>query len=133
MSQTKITFEKENITFDIAGHSLATTFIQNLDLTNADSIYLFNPASSPFQSNDVLSERANDPRYQYFINPSDLVSDALFENMNEESINNAYVSDFKFSPLTAHGLTQWYPDEENIEMDWPEEEIKISKGSTEKE
>ena len=127
LNQLIQTFEKENITYDIAGHSLATTFIQNLDLDNADSIYLFNPASSPLQSTDTLTERANDPKFQYFINPSDLVSDAIFQKMSKESINNAYVGDFKFSPLTAHGLAQWIPNEDKIST---ENDTKKSEGET---
>lgn len=125
LNQLIQTFEKENITFDIAGHSLATTFIQNLDLDNADSIYLFNPASSPLQSTSTLTERANDPQYQYFINPSDLVSDALFQKMEKQGVDNSYIGEFKFSPLAAHSLSQWIPNEDEIEtsMDGDADEI----------
>ena len=80
-----------------------------MDLSNADSIYLFNPASSPFQNKDTLANRANDDRYTYFINPSDMVSDGLFQQMDWGKVNNSYIGEFNFSPLTAHSMDQWYP------------------------
>ena len=112
---------KEHKTYDIAAHSLSTEFVQNLDLSNADSIYLYNPASSPLQSTKVLEDRANDPRFTYFINPSDLVSDGLFQQMSQEAVGNSYIGTFNFSPLTAHGLHQWSPDEDNISLVYEEE------------
>ena len=117
-------FTKAGIEYDIAGHSLATEFIQNLDLSNADSIYLFNAASSPLQSSQVLNERANDDKYTYFLNPSDLVSDGIFHQMNNNTLANSYIGKYNFSPLSAHSLSQWYDENTQIEYDLtPEQQV----------
>ena len=57
---------------------------------------------------EYLNKIANDPSYTYFVNPSDVVSQALFQNMNEETINNNYVAPYMYSELAAHSLSQWY-------------------------
>ena len=108
--------------FDIAGHSLGTQFIQSSEkLENADEIYLFNPASSPCQDTELLENRANDDRYTYFVNPSDLVSDGLFQQMSSEKMNSDYVGHAKLSPLAAHTLEQWYGDLPDEDENEPEE------------
>jgi len=108
LNQLLSAFEAKGIKFDIAGHSLATEFITNTHLQNADEIMLFNPASSPLQSTDELTQRANDERFTYFLNPSDLVSSGLYYQMTNETANNNHIGHYNFSPIAAHSLDQWY-------------------------
>jgi len=106
---------------DIGGHSLATQYIVNLPLDvqeHIDDVYLWNPASSPFQDTSYLIEQANHEHYTYFMNPSDVVSNGLWQQMSHETVNNqAYISGYRWSPLAAHSMDQWSPDltEENEE------------------
>ena len=62
--------DEHNISFDVAGHSLGTEFIMNglQKDEHVDKIMLFNPASSGLQDSKLLNERANNPKYSYFIN-----------------------------------------------------------------
>ena len=108
-----------NVTYDIAAHSLATEFSNN-SLTNnshVDNIYYFNPASSPFQNREILEERANDDKIQYFINPSDIISSGLYQKMNNATIDRSFIGNYRWSPLSSHSLEQWYPDLEDSETE----------------
>ena len=110
--------DKLNLTYDVAGHSLSTEFIVNgLEKDeHVDKIMLFNPASSPFQNTDDLKEKANNDKYTYFINPSDVVSHGLYQQMSNETIkNNSYIGDYRWNPLNAHSLEQWYGDIDDID------------------
>ena len=98
-------------TYDIAAHSLGTQFVVNAEKANADKILLFNPASSPFQNSEYLEEQANNEDYTFFINPNDLVSKALWQKMEEEQVNNSYIAHPTYSPLSAHSMGQWLPEE----------------------
>ena len=72
----------------------------------------------------MLSERANNNDYTYFISPSDLVSNGLFQQMSNESVNNNYISNYQFSPLSSHQLNQWYRnvDDTDVEFDNDDDE-----------
>ena len=106
---------------DIGGHSLATQYIVNLPLDvqeHIDDVYLWNPASSPFQDTSYLREQANHEHYTYFMNPSDVVSNGLWQQMSHDTVDTqAYVGGYRWSPLAAHSMGQWSPDlnEENEE------------------
>ena len=118
------------VTYDIAGHSLATQFIQNAvrdgDATNVDEIMLFNPASSPFQKSDYLTEEANDPRYTWFINQGDVVSRGLYQKMNRETLGSdrIHLGPYRWDPLHAHFLDQWVPEEAEKETEGEEEQAE---------
>lgn len=118
------TFDREGVTYDLAAHSLGTEYLINSTHENADSIYLFNAASSPVQSTDMLRERANNNDYTYFISPSDLVSNGLFQQMNNESVNNNYISNYQFSPLASHQLGQWYQNVGDDQLEFAENEAE---------
>ena len=112
------TFDRDGTVYDLAAHSLGTEYLINSTHKNADSIYLFNAASSPVQSVDMLSERANNNDYTMFISPSDLVSNGLFQQMSNDSVNNNYISRYKFSPLASHQLNQWYEDIQDSDVEF---------------
>ena len=102
--------------YDIGGHSLATSFIYNAlpeHGSHIDEIFLFNPASSPFQDVDYLKTHANeDERITFFINEGDMVSSGLYQQMDQNTLDNrVHVGDYRWSPLAAHSLTQWYDED----------------------
>ena len=107
--------DTEGLTYDVAAHSLGTQFVQNAEKNNADKILLFNPASSPTQSGEYLNSLANDERYTYFINPSDVVSKALWQQMEDEKVGESYISEARYSPLAAHSMSQWVDDPQTDE------------------
>ena len=107
--------DREGIHYDIASHSLGTQFVQNGTHENADSIYLYSPASSPLMDADYLKEQANDESYTYFLNESDGVSEAYWHQMTDDYVNNhVYVAPYAYSPLQAHSVSQYYPDLESL-------------------
>lgn len=109
-------FDELGYKYSIAGHSLATEYVYNglqEHGKNVEDIYLFSPASSPFQSVSSLKEEANDPRLHFFLNEGDIVASALYSQMNQETVDDRlHVAPYMWSPLAAHGLTQWLPSEE---------------------
>ena len=108
--------------YDVAAHSLGTQFVVNAQHRKSDRILLFNPASSPTMTGDYLNELANDPQYTYFISPSDLVSKAIWQKMDDDTVKRSYVSTAKYSPLASHSMSQWY--DEGVEGGMSFEEIK---------
>ena len=103
-------FDEDGKTYDLAGHSLSTQYIIHSQHQNADKIYLYNSASSPAMSNEYLTTIANDPAYTHFINPSDAVSEAVWQKMTDETVGNSYVAPYTYSPLAAHSISGWYHD-----------------------
>ena len=119
----------QGLTIDIGGHSLATQYITNLPIElqeHIDEVYLFNPASSDFMDDNYLTEIANNDKYTYFINPSDIVSSAIWNKMNHDTVDNNYVGKYRWSPLAAHSMDQWITDleEEDMDIDSPENQSK---------
>ena len=101
--------------FDIAAHSLATQFVVNHltgDEDNISEVLLFNPASSALQNTSYLREEANNKKYTMFVNPGDLVSNGLWQQMNSETVNNSYIAPYYYSPLASHSIGQWYQGDE---------------------
>ena len=79
-----------------------------------DDIFMFNPASSPFQDQGMLQEYGNDPGTIYFINQGDLVSNGLYQQIEPDTFNSQVtIGDYIYSPLGAHSLDQWFPDDVN--------------------
>ena len=60
------------------------------------------------QDGNYLDESANDEAYTYYINPSDTVSKALWQKMSDKTVARSYVAKPKYSPVTAHSVSQWY-------------------------
>jgi hypothetical protein len=108
-------FDELGFKYSISGHSLATEYVYNglkEHGENVEDIYLFSPASSPFQSVSSLKEEANDPRLHFFLNEGDIVASALYQQMNAETVDDRlHIAPYMWSPLAAHGLTQWLPEE----------------------
>jgi len=112
-------FDQLGFKYDLVGHSLATEYIYNAlpeHGQNIDGIYLFSPASSPFQDVQALKDEANDPRIQFFINEGDFVSSALYGQMDQDTLDErVHIAPYAWSPLAAHGLEQWLSPEEEEE------------------
>ena len=113
--------DTHDVTYDLAGHSLGTQYIQNAvkdgDASKADDIYLFNPASSPFQSTDYLQEGANNPKYTYFINQGDIVSRGLYSDMDQDTMDNrVHLGPYRYDPVTAHFMDQWVDEERSDDV-----------------
>lgn len=120
--------------YDIGGHSLATAFIFNAlpeTGSNVDGIYLFNPASSPLQEKAYLKKMGEDPRINFFVNEGDMISSGLYQQLNKETLaDRTYVGPFRWGPLSAHGLPQWYGD---MNIDPPPKKDKPSYGFLDEE
>ena len=111
-------FDKLGFHYNIGGHSLATEYIYNGLKEHGEhvsGVYLFSPASSPFQSVESLKEEANDPKLHFFLNEGDIVSSALYGQMNQETVDERlHIGPYMWSPLAAHGLEQWNPEDEEV-------------------
>jgi hypothetical protein len=102
-----------NANLSVAAHSLGTQLAWNgmkaEKMEGVKDLYLFNPASSPFQEKTAVREIA-DSGYntRYFLNTSDVVSNYFSQQLTPQEID-ATVSYGPFSrnPLSAHGLSQW--------------------------
>ena len=123
---------------DVGGHSLATQFLTNMpdSLKNQiDEFYLYNPASSPVESNKYLKSILNLERANWFVNPSDLVSSGLYNKMSNEFVEkHVYLGGYRWSPLTAHGLGQWSADikkedEETVAKNYQETSVDKQKNA----
>jgi hypothetical protein len=111
-------FNKDHprVQISVAGHSLGTQLawngMQAEKLEGLEDVYLFNPASSPFQDKSAVRDIVDsDYNVKYFLNTSDVVSNYFSQNMTPEEID-AHVKYGRFakSPLAAHGLAQWVED-----------------------
>ena len=71
----KLEADFPNVKYDIAGHSLGTMYIFSEfkeHREHMDDIFMFNPASSPLQSVDMLKEYGNDVNTWYHLNHGDI-------------------------------------------------------------
>jgi len=103
--------DADGINYDVAAHSLGTQFVVNSTHENLDKAYLFNPASAPTQDGEFLESQINNPQYQFYINPSDVVSKALYNKMDDNALQSNFISEPNYSPLAAHSMDQWTLDE----------------------
>lgn len=87
---------------------------------NWDDVYFYNPASSPGQNDQYEAALANDKQIQYFINHGDLVSANLVQFMDKDTLEDrTTIGDYRYSPFSAHSLTNWFPDSFNNAADLP--------------
>jgi hypothetical protein len=97
----------------VAAHSLGSQLVWNgmkaEKIEGVKDLYLFNPASSPFQDEKSVRDIADsDYNTRYFLNTSDVVSNLFSQRLTPQEID-ATVSYGPFSrnPLSAHSLSQW--------------------------
>ena len=98
----------------VAGHSLgtmlATNALKEVDLPGQKDVYLFNPASSPFQAKEAVRDiqENSDWNVQYHLNKNDIVSNYFSQQLSQEEIDkHVFYGKFSRSPLASHGLAQW--------------------------
>ena len=96
----------------IGAHSLGTQLAWN-GITSqtpaVDDVYLFNPASSPFQHKSAIREVADSSyNVKYFLNTGDVVSNTWGQLLTKQEIDDhVQYGKFSRSPLASHGLSQW--------------------------
>ena len=95
---------------DIGGHSLGTSLILTA-YDNDDSLqnrvhqtYLYNPAMSPFSTQNVTQDYEQDDRVRYFVDLADPVSVGGLGSRGPKNV--VYRSSYH-NPLQSHKLTQW--------------------------
>jgi hypothetical protein len=97
----------------VAAHSLGTMLAYNgLEATksNVDDLYLFNPASSPFQDKQIVRDVVENTSYntKYYLNTGDVVSNYFGQLMTPQEISSSVsYGRYAKSPLASHGLAQW--------------------------
>jgi hypothetical protein len=99
---------------NVAGHSLgtmlATNALKEVDLPGQKDVYLYNPASSPFQSKEAVRDIQDnsDWNVQYHLNRNDIVSNYFSQQLSQdERDKHVFYGRFSRSPLSSHGLAQW--------------------------
>ena len=109
----QLEYDYPRMKYNVAAHSLGTAYVATQKEEHGDhfkNVYMFNPASSPAQSDAYEQSLANDDMYEWYINHGDLVSNNLLEHMNEQTISDrVQFGDYYYSPFSAHSITQWYP------------------------
>ena len=103
-----------NAKLNVAGHSLgtmlATNALKEVDLPGQKEVFLYNPASSPFQAKEAVREihENKDWNVKYHLNRNDLVSNYFGQQLSqEERDEHVFYGKFSRSPLASHGLSQW--------------------------
>jgi lipid-binding SYLF domain-containing protein len=97
----------------VAAHSLGTQLAWNglkaEKMEGVKDLYLFNPASSPFQDKSSVRDLVDsDYNTRYFLNTSDVVSNYFSQQMTPTEIDSTVsYGPFARNPLSAHGLDQW--------------------------
>ena len=113
-SLRKFHTEHPNVKLNVTGHSLgtmlATNAMKNVSPDTQHDVFLFNPASSPFQSKDAVAsvEGKDNWNTNYFLNKSDLVSNYFSQQLSQHEIEqHVFYGKYAKNPLSAHGLAQW--------------------------
>lgn len=103
-----------NAKLNVAGHSLgtmlATNALKEVDLPGMKDIYLYNPASSPFQAASAVRDIQENEKWNvhYHLNRNDIVSNYFSQQLSqEERDKHVFYGRFSRSPLASHGLSQW--------------------------
>ena len=93
----------------VAAHSLGTEIAYNAIKSDADleSVYFYNPASSPAQKRSHIREIISNPKIQLFLNKGDVVSNYFSQNLKPDEVRKVTYGRFSRAPQNAHGLAQW--------------------------
>ena len=109
------------VKLNVAGHSLgtmlATNALKEVNLPGMKDIYLYNPASSPFQAKEAVRDiqEHTDWNVRYHLNKNDLVSNFFSQQLSQqERDDHVFYGKFSRSPLASHSLGQW-TDTEHVE------------------
>ena len=89
---------------------LATNALKEVDLPGMKDIYLYNPASSPFQAASAVRDIQENEKWNvsYHLNRNDIVSNYFSQQLSqEERDKHVFYGRFSRSPLASHGLSQW--------------------------
>jgi len=109
----KFNQDHPNARMSVAAHSLGTQLVMNgmkEAPINGRDVYLFNPASSPFQNKKIIRDIIDTPdkNIQFFLNKGDVVSNYFSQNMTQDEIENkVFYGKFSRSPVSSHVLAQW--------------------------
>ena len=99
---------------DIGAHSLGTSLVLQAfddDDTLQDRVhqtYLYNPAVSPFTTNNITQKFEDDSRVRYFVDLLDPVSVGQLGSKGPRNV--VYRTSYKDNPLDSHKLVQWGGD-----------------------
>ena len=122
---TQIETDYPNQKYDVTAHSLGAAYVYSEfeeHRDNMDEVILYNPASSPFQNTDMLEEFANDTDVIWYVNQGDVVSNAVYQQFSDETLeNDVHLSDYRYDPLSAHSLTQFFNENINESDSKPKE------------
>ena len=122
--------DASGVKYDVGAHSLGTSYVYNALKEHGkdiDEIFLFNPASSPFQSDKYLKGYNDDERIKFFVNEGDMVSSGIYQKLSKDTLENrTTIGPYRWSPLAAHSAAQWYDDEDK-DTDEKEEDVKSEK------
>ena len=102
-----------NTKYDVACHSLGAMYVNSEREEHGkfwDHVYMFNPGSSPMQSDSYEREMGNNELYSYYMNHGDPISANLLEHMSHDTLQNQTTfGDYSYSPMGSHSITQWFP------------------------
>ena len=113
-------FHKDHpgVKLNVTGHSLGTMLATNaMKHVKSDTppdtkndMFLFNPASSPFQAKSAVREIEENKNWNvdYFLNKGDIVSNFFSQQLSQEEIDkHVFYGKYSRSPLASHGIAQW--------------------------
>jgi hypothetical protein len=111
----KLQSDFPNERYSVAGHSLGCAYIMEEAPRyhdQWDNTFLFNAPSSPAQNDGVLENRVNNYGLDFYSNHGDILGANTNYMFNNETLDeHVYWGGYQWSPVSAHGMTQWYPQD----------------------
>ena len=99
----------------VSAHSLGTELAMNYfnrkGFENVQDVFLYNPASAFTQSQEHIKQNINNPKVDLFLNSNDPVGSYYAQNLGSDE-SNVWWGEFIYNPAAAHGLAQWYGEED---------------------
>ena len=100
---------------EVAAHSLGTSLVcQSISknpqlLDDIDRVDLFNPASSPINMNNAVSEYSQNEKFYYYENQFDIVGlgQMLYDSPPKNLVMKSLQS---INPIKNHTIDQWLPE-----------------------
>ena len=89
------------------GTEIAYSAIKSNEYKGLESVYLWNPASSPAQKKSHIRDIITNPKVQLFLNKGDVVSNYFSQNLKPDEVRKVTYGRFSRAPQNAHGLAQW--------------------------